>query len=85
MTDCNSLNVKVSNSHLNKSKLALKNETEVVLTLASNTIGRLNDETNFLLKLLLTNRQVGSLRKAFRKYLSTDNKLSKTQLSRMIQ
>ena len=85
MTDYNSLNVKASNSHLNKSKLAPKNETEVVLTLSSDTIGRFNDETNFLLKLLLNNRQVGSLRKAFRKYLSTDNKLSKTQLSRMIQ
>ena len=41
MTDYNSLNVKLSNSHLNKSKLALKNETEVVLTLSSNMIGNL--------------------------------------------
>ena len=34
---------------------------------------------------LLTNRQVANLRKAFANYLSTDIKLSKTQLSKMIQ
>ena len=78
------LNVKLSNSHLNKSKLALKNETEVVLTFSSNMIGRFNDESNFLVKLLLTNRKVGSLRKAFTNDLSTDSNLSKTQLSKMI-
>ena len=84
MTDYNSLNVKLSNSHLNKSKLALKNETEVVLTLSSKMIGRFNDESNFQDKLLLTNRQVGNLRKAFTNDLSTANDLSKTQLSKMI-
>ena len=44
-----------------------------------------DDETNFPHKLLLTNRQVGNLRKAFANYLSTGIKLSKTQLSKMIQ
>ena len=48
-------------------------------------IGNSNDETNFPNKLLLTNRQVANLRKAFTNYLSTDVKLSKTQLSKMIQ
>ena len=42
-------------------------------------------ETNFRHELLLTNRQVANLRKAFANYLSTDIKLSKTQLSKMIQ
>ena len=42
-------------------------------------------ETNFPHKLLLTNRQVANLRKAFANYLSTDIKLSKTQISKMIQ
>ena len=37
------------------------------------------------LKLLLTNRQVSNLCKAFANHLSTDIKLSKTQLSKMIQ
>ena len=44
-----------------------------------------DDETNFPHKLLLTNRQVTNLRKAFANYLSTDIKLSKNQLSKMIQ
>ena len=44
-----------------------------------------DNETNFLHKLLLTNRQVTNLRKAFANRLSTDIKLSKTQLSKMIQ
>ena len=43
------------------------------------------NETNFLHKLLLTNRQVTNLRKAFANHLSTDIKLSETQLSKTIQ
>ena len=83
MTQYNSLNVKLSNSQLNKLKSAIKNETEVVLRLSSNIID--DKETHFLLKLLLTNRQVLNLRKAFANHSSTDIKLSKTQLSKMIQ
>ena len=44
-----------------------------------------DNETNFYHKLLLTNRQVASLHKAFRNHLLIDTKLSKTQLSKMIQ
>ena len=44
-----------------------------------------DDEANFPHKLLLTNRQVANLRKVFANYLTTDIKLSKTQLSKMIQ
>ena len=83
MTQYNSLNVKLSNSPLNKFKSATKNENEVVLRLSSNMIG--DSETNFPRKLLLTNRQVSNLRKAFSNHLSADIKLSKTQLSKMIQ
>ena len=43
-----------------------------------------NDNTNFPHELLLTNRQVAYIRKAFAKNTSTDIK-SKTQLSKMIQ
>ena len=83
MTQYNSLNVKLSNSQLNKLKSAIKDELEVVLTSSSNVIG--DDETNFPHKLLLTNRQASNLRKAFVNYLPTDVKLSKTQISKMIQ
>ena len=48
-------------------------------------VGNSNDNTNFPHELLLTNRQVANIRKAFAKYLSTDIKLPKTQLSKMIQ
>ena len=44
-----------------------------------------DNETNFPHKLLLTNRQVANSCKAFANYLSTAIKLSKTQLSKMIQ
>ena len=85
MTQYNSLNVKLSNSQLNKLKSAIKSETEVVLRLSSNMIGDSDDKINFPHELLLTNRQVANLRKAFANYLSTDIKLSKTQISKMIQ
>ena len=85
MTQYNSLNVNLSNSQLNKLKSAKKNETDVVLRLSSNMIGNSDDETNFPHKLLLTNRQVANLRKAFANYTSVNIKLSKTQLSKMIQ
>ena len=83
MTQYNSLNVKLSNSQLNKLKSAIKNESEVVLRLSSNMIG--NNETNFPHKLLLTEKQVSSLRKSFANNSSADIKLSKTQLSKIIQ
>ena len=44
-----------------------------------------NDNTNFPHELLLTNRQVANIRKAFANHSSIDIKLSKTQLSKMIQ
>ena len=47
--------------------------------------GDSNDKTNFLHELLLTNRQVANLRKTLANHLSTNIKLSKTQLSKTIQ
>ena len=44
-----------------------------------------DNESNCPHKLLLTNKQGANLRKAFVNHLSTDIKLSKTQLSKMIQ
>ena len=85
MTQYNSLNVKLSNSQLNKLKYSIKNETNVVLRISSNMVGNSNDNTNFPHELLLTNRQVANIRKAFANHSSIDIKLSKTQLSKMIQ
>ena len=61
MTQCNSLNVKLSNSQFNKLKSAIKNGTEVTLNLSSSLIGNSNDETNFPHKLLLTNTQISKI------------------------
>ena len=73
MKQYNSLNVKLSNSQLNKSKSAIRNEAGVVLRLSSNMFS--DDEINFPHKLLLTNRQVENLRKSFANKPSTDIKL----------
>ena len=85
MTQYNSLNVKLSNSQLNKLKSSIKNETDVSLRISSSMVGNSNDNTNFRHELLLPNRQVENIRKAFANHSSTDIKLSKTQLSKMIQ
>ena len=74
------LNVKLPNSQLNKLKPAIKNETEVVLRLWSDMIGDSDDKINFLHELLLTNRQVSNLRKAFAEKSWTDIKLSKSNI-----
>ena len=83
MTQYISLNVKLSNSQLNKLKSAIKNETDVILRLSSNMIGNSNDEANFPHKSLLTDRQVSNIRKAFVNHAFTDIKLSKAQLTKM--
>ena len=85
MTQYKALNAKLSNSQLNKLKSAIENETEVVLRLSRNMIGDSNDKTNFPHELLLTDRQVSSICKAFANNSSVDIKFLKTQLSNMIQ
>ena len=79
MTEYNTLNVKFSNSKLNKLKSETKNGTEITLKIPSNIIGDSNDESNFPHTLLLTNAQVSRLRKAFGNNSSANNKLSKSQ------
>ena len=79
------VNVKLSTSELNKLKSAIKNENDVVIRLSLNMIGDSNNKGNFPHGLLLTNRQVSSICKAFANNSSVDIKFSKTQLSKMIQ
>ena len=55
------------------------------MRLSSSMTANSDDETNFRHELVLTNRQVANLRKAFANNSSADIKLSKTQLSKMIQ
>ena len=78
MTKYNTLNVKWSNSQLNKLKSAIKNGTKVTSDLSAN-VGDLTDENDFPHKLLLTNTQVSKLRKAFANNSSANIKLLKIQ------
>ena len=64
MTPYNTLNVKLSNSQLDKLTPGVKNGTEVTLKFSSNVVGDSNDENIFPDKLLLTNTQVSKLHKA---------------------
>ena len=58
MTQYSTLNIKLSNSQINKLKSGIKNGTEVTLKLSSNVVGDSNYVKNFLHKLLLTNKQI---------------------------
>ena len=71
----NTLNVKLSNSQLNKSKFGIKSATEVTLKLSS----------IFPHKLLLTKTQVSKLRKAFANNSSSNTNSSITQLHKIGQ
>ena len=53
--------VKLSNSQLDKLKLATRNETGVTLRLSLNMICDTSDQTNFPHKLLLTDGKVSKL------------------------
>ena len=52
MTQCNTLNIKMSNSKLYKLKSGINNGIEVTLKLSSNVIGNSNEDINFSHKLL---------------------------------
>ena len=85
MTQNNILNVKLSNSQLNKFKSRIKSGTEVTLNLSSNVIGNSNDETNFPQRLLSINTQVSSFCQAVANNSSANIKLSKTRLHKIGQ
>ena len=85
MTQYSTLNVKLSNSQLNKLKSGIKHGTEVTLKFSSNIVGDSNDENNLPHKLSLTNTQVSKTRKAFANNSSANIKLLKTQIHKMGQ
>ena len=78
MTQHNTLNVKLSNSQLNKLKSAIKKS---FIKFCQDS----NNENNFPHTFLLTNTQVSKLRKAFPNNSSANMKLSKTQLHNIVQ
>ena len=81
MVEYNTVNAKVSNSQLNKLKSDVKNKQGTTLRMNA----RMFNGNNLPHELLLTTRQTTKLRNAIENNLETDIKLSKAQISKIIQ
>ena len=81
MVEYNKVNVKLSDTQLKKLKNAVKNKTETTLRINL----KLLNGNNLQHELLLTTRQKTKLRYALNNNVSTDLKLSKAQISKIIQ
>ena len=79
MTKCNTLNVKLSNSQLNKLKSGIENGTKVTSNPSLNFVAESNDKTNFPHKLLSINAPVSRIRKVFANGSSASMKFSIVQ------
>ena len=81
MVEYNKKNVKLSNTQLKKIKAAVKNKTGTTLRINL----KMFNGNNLPHELLLTTRQKTKVRNAFNNNMSTDLKLSKAQISKIIQ
>ena len=81
MVEYGKVNVKLSDTRLKKLKNAVKNKIGTTLRISWKIFNG-NDLPH---ELLLTTRQKTKLRNAFSNNMSTDLKLSKAQISRIIQ
>ena len=77
MVKCNKLNARLSDSQLHKLKSAVKNETGVTLRMNI----KIFNGNNLPHELLLTTMQKAKLRNALENNMSTNMKLSKTQIA----
>ena len=81
MVEFNVVNAKLSNSQLNKVKNAVKDKQGANLKMNN----RMSNGNNLPDALLLTTRQTTKLRNGIENNMSTDTKMSKTQISKIIQ
>ena len=81
MVENNTVNFKLSNLQLNKLKSAAKNKQGTTLRMNA----RMFNGNNLPLEFLLTTTQTTKLRNAIENNMSTDIKLSKAQISKIIQ
>ena len=81
MTEYSKVNVKLSNTQLNKLKNTVKNKTGSSLRISL----KIFNGNNLPHELLLTTRQKTKVRNTFNNNMSTDLKLSKAQISKIIQ
>ena len=80
MVEYSKVNVKLLDTQLKKLKTAVKNKRGTTLRMSLKMV----DENDLLHKLLLTTRQKTKLKNAFNNNMSTDIKLSKAQISKII-
>ena len=80
MVEYTKVNIK-SDTQLKKLKDAVKNNTGTTFRISL----KMFDGNNLLHELLLTRRQKAKLRNAFNNNMSTDMKLSKAQITKIIQ
>ena len=81
MIEYSKVNVKLSDTQLEKIKTAVKNKTGTTLRISLKML----DGKHLPHELLSTTRQKTKLRDAFNNNMSTDLKLSKAQISKKIQ
>ena len=81
MVEYNTINAKLSDSQLNKLKSAVKKKQGTTLRMNS----RMFSANNLPHELLLTTRQTTKLRNVIENNMLTDIKLSKAQISKIIQ
>ena len=81
MVEYSKVNVKLPDIQLKKQKTAVKNKPGTILRISL----KLFNGNDFPHELLLTTRQKTKLRNAFNNNMSTDLKLSKAQISKIIQ
>ena len=81
MVEYSKVNVKLSDAQLKKLKTAVKKKTGTTLRMSLKML----DGNDLPHELLLTTRQKTKLRNAFNNNMSTDLKLSKAQISKIIQ
>ena len=81
MVEYNKVNVKLSDSLLNRLKTAIKNQTGATLRMNIKMFNR----NNLHHELLLITRQTTKLRNAIENNMSTGIKLSRAQISKLIQ
>ena len=81
MVEYNTINAKLSDSQLNKLKSAVKNKQGTTLRMNA----RMFSANNLPHELLLTTRQTTKLRNVIENNMLTDIKLSKAQISKILQ
>ena len=81
MVEYSKVNVKLSDTQLKKLKTAVKNKTGTTLRISLKML----DGNNLPHELLFTTRQKTKRRNSFNNNMSTDLKLSKAQISKIIQ